>query len=620
MRAASTAINVHYLPQRQPRQAPHRDPYSGFDRINGEHPWRHAAPRGFVDYQARIIRDSRVVYFNFALATEMGLLPANHPETLNAKLERKLLETFSLQIINEYDVESGAAFDRADIKPNRYMATRYLQAQHPSRAGTTSGDGRSIWNGLFVGNGFHWDVSSCGTGATCLSPHFARTRKHVRTGDPQAHYGSGLAEVDEGLSAAIMSEIFHSRGIPTERTLAVIEGPKGNAVNVRAARNLLRPSHLFVPLRQGDHRGLKSAVDYYIDRQIANGEWAGRRNAPDRYDELLRDVALRYARFSAQMEDEYIFCWMEWDGDNVLASGGIIDYGSIRQFGLFHHRYRYDDVERFSTNIKEQKSKARHLVQTFAQMVGWLKSGRYRELRHYGDAPVLRLFDEEFESRKTRLMLRRLGMSARQEDKLLFQDRSLVRRFHEAYAYFERKEAAGGYRNVPDGINWPAAYSIRNLVRELPKRYLEKEGPVDAGEFLRLLKSPYANRKLLKPDGRQKAKARDFQSRYWTLLTRIAGKRSLEKTLLEMTMRASVANATPVTGDAVIHIVDALIEARKKMAPDEFIQLVDRFIDRHSGDRKGRQAEKKQPAKLTAFGEKTLFALLDLVEDHRHTI
>ncbi len=620
MRTASTRSNVHYLPQREPRHAPRREAYSGFDRINGEHPWRHAAPGGFVDYQARIIRNSKVVYFNFALAMEMGLLPADHPQALNARLEKKLVETFALQIINEYDIENGARYKPEDIKPNHYMATCYLQTQHSSRAGATSGDGRSIWNGLFIGNGFYWDISSCGTGATCLSPYFARTRKPVRTGDPQAHYGSGLAEIDEGLSAAIMSEIFHSRGIPTERTLAVIEGPQGNAVNVRAARNLLRPSHLFVPLKQDDHQGLKSAVDYYIERQIANGEWDGPKHAPERYDELLRDVALRYARFSAQMEDEYIFCWMEWDGDNVLASAGIIDYGSIRQFGLFHHRYRFDDVERFSTNIKEQKSKARYLVQTFAQMVGWLKTGRCRELRHYKDSPYLKLFDEEFESRKTRLMLRRVGLSARQQDRLLLQDPSLVKRFHEAYAYFERKEAAGGYRNVPDGINWPAAYSIRNLVKELPKKYLQKEGMVDAREFLHLLKSPYAGRKLLRPNGKLRAKAREFQVRYWTLLTKSAGKRSLKKTLLELTMRASVANGTAVTGDAVIHIVATLVETRRKMASGDFIRLVDQFIDKHCGDRKARRAEKKQQARLTALGEKTLFALLDLVEDHRHTI
>jgi transcriptional regulator with XRE-family HTH domain len=58
----------------------------------------------------------------------------------------------------------------------------------------------------------------------------------------------------------------------------------------------------------------------------------------------------------------------------VLANGksefiGIIDYGSVRQFGIRHDKYRYDDVERFSTNLNEQKNKARLIVQVFAQLV-----------------------------------------------------------------------------------------------------------------------------------------------------------------------------------------------------------------------------------------------------------
>jgi len=35
---------------------------------------------------------------------------------------------------------------------------------------------------------------------------------------------------------------------------------------------------------------------------------------------------------AAVLEEEYIFNWLAWDGDNLLASGAILDYGSIRQF------------------------------------------------------------------------------------------------------------------------------------------------------------------------------------------------------------------------------------------------------------------------------------------------
>ena len=62
-----------------------------------------------------------------------------------------------------------------------------------------------------------------------------------------------------------------------------------------------------------------------------------------------------YAKLAAVMEEEYIFNWLAWDGDNMLASGGILDYGSIRRFAAKHNKYRYEDVDRFSTCLSEQR-------------------------------------------------------------------------------------------------------------------------------------------------------------------------------------------------------------------------------------------------------------------------
>ena len=61
---------------------------------------------------------------------------------------------------------------------------------------------------------------------------------------------------------------------------------------------------------------------------------------------MLRLLSKDFAEFAAKLEMDYIFAWLDWDGDNVLADAGIIDYGSVRQFGLRHDQYRYDDVER----------------------------------------------------------------------------------------------------------------------------------------------------------------------------------------------------------------------------------------------------------------------------------
>src|SRR5689334_1490182 len=52
--------------------------YERFEMLDGSHPWRNAAPDGFVDYPARVRGGGRVVYFNFDLARELELIPANH--------------------------------------------------------------------------------------------------------------------------------------------------------------------------------------------------------------------------------------------------------------------------------------------------------------------------------------------------------------------------------------------------------------------------------------------------------------------------------------------------------------------------------------------------------------
>ena len=133
------------------------------------------------------------------MAREIGLISSNHKNILNPDLEKKILETFGIIIINEFDIENCLKFPTKEIKKNKYMATRYVQLQHENKQGKTSGDGRSIWNGQFKGkNGITYDISSCGTGATCLSPATAKYKKNFQSGDPSISYGCGYSEIDEG--------------------------------------------------------------------------------------------------------------------------------------------------------------------------------------------------------------------------------------------------------------------------------------------------------------------------------------------------------------------------------------------------------------------------------------
>jgi uncharacterized protein YdiU (UPF0061 family) len=574
-----------------PAVAPQSKPYANFDQINGTHPWQQAAPEGFVLYQTRILRKSKVVFFNFALAKEMGLIAKDHVEHLTKNLERKLIETFALRVINEYDLVNKIKYPAKDIKQNPYMATRYLQLQHASVRGTTSGDGRSIWNGSFAAKGIRWDVSSCGTGATCLSPGAVLSKKPIKTGNKSVCYGNGLADLDEGLTAAIQSEVFNKKGISTERTLLIVQTPEQSAINVRAATNLLRPSHVFVPLKQSKHEALKNAYDYFLDRKIKNGEFPPLPFGALRYDAALRILARSYARFVAKLEHEYIFCWLAWDGDNMLMDGGIIDYGSIRQFGLCHHRYRYDDVDRFSTNLFEQRHEAKRLIQTLAQLTEFVKTGKKLSLGRFTKHNAIKLFKQEFEMELDYALLTSLGFSESNRESILRKNTKVWKRLKGALRNLERAIVEGGLRTVADGVNQSALYDVRKLWPELSKSALKNQ-PLSAKTCFDLIATENTKKRYSSPSRGFERNINQLQQAYAELISFLSD--NPKRLLLENTMRASLQGVAPaLTGDATIYIVDALVKAKRNLTSRDFQYVLSQLIADFSGNRENFKLSQK---------------------------
>ena len=550
--------------------------------LDGGHPFKSAVPDGYVDYPVRRRAGGRVLLFNFALAREMGLLPRDHPDALDRALCNEILDCFGLEIVNEYEQRRDpAAVERAG--PRRYMATRYLQLQHPGRQGRTSGDGRSIWNGVMRGGAGAWDVSSCGTGATRLSPATALHGRFFRTGDPSVSYGCGKAETWDALCAALMSEILHHNGVRTERTLAIIDYGDGSCVGVRAYPNLMRPAHLFHWLKQNDHARLKAAVDYYIERETGDGRWPRRKDGHGRYRYLLERITEDFARTAARFESEYIFCWMDWDGDNILLDGAIIDYGSVRQFGLFHHEYRYDDVDRMSTTITEQRLKARYIVQTMAQLVDFLITSRRKSIKSFRKSPALARFDRLFAQWKERLLIERMGYDPDMLD-VLTRDRAFMQRlraFARIYAIFERAKSSRGPYKVSDGITWDAVFCMRDILRELPRRYLDGESRVPAEEFLELMRSSYASEDDVRPSRRRNTRIRRFQDDYIAMIERAAIIRdcSASAMLREVERRSSVLNRYErITGDGVLLAAKKWIASHNAMNHKELYTVFRDFV------------------------------------------
>jgi uncharacterized protein YdiU (UPF0061 family) len=559
-----------------------RAKYPRFGRIDGRHPWKRRVAGGFVDYSARRRRDGQVAFFNFALAKEMGLVPEKHPERLNPELSRQILRTFGLQILNEWDYLHRTRVPSRDRLPHTYMATRYLQLQHPGRRGTTSGDGRSVWNGTITHAGVTWDVSSCGVGVTRLCPATAHEGRFFRTGTRTASYGCGTAALGEGISAALLSETFHRNGIATERVLAVIALSNGYAINVRAGRNLLRPSHFFAPLKQGDLPRLRAAIDLFAERQIANRDWPRLAPGTARYRFLADECARVFARAAATFESEYVFCWLDWDGDNVLAGGGIVDYGSVRQFGLYHREYRFDDAERWSTTIPEQRLKARYIAQCFAQIRAYLLEGRKRPLEDFARDPCLRLFDREFAAAKERLLVRKLGLRPRTAAFLLRARRRELERFRHAFAYFERARSARGPQKVPDGLTWNAVFSVRDLLRELPHRYAALPAPIGGRELLHIALSSYASRADRAATPARLRMAARFERSYLRLLRAAAAfeRRPLARLLREVARRSAVINRRDrITGDGVDYATDRLLRYRRRLSSGKLHRVISAFVD-----------------------------------------
>lgn len=597
-------------------------PYDAFDTIDGRHPWQTAVSEGFVAYPVKQLERGKVLYFNFALAREMGLISESHPETLTPELTAKILETFSIQILNEYDQLLGIDPKKLKLKENKFMATRYLQLQHANKQGKTSGDGRGIWNGTYKNKGVTWDVSSRGTGVTCLAPGAVEANRPLKTGATEFGYGCGLADVSELLGSAMLSEIFHHNGIGTERVLTVIDLGKGCGIGVRAARNLIRPAHLFLYLKQGRIETLRRATDYLIQRQIENKEWKFSPSARDKYRCMVREIARDFARFTSKLERDYIFAWLDWDGDNVLASAGIIDYGSIRQFGLRHDQYRYDDVQRFSTNLNEQRGKARQLIQVFAQAAHYLETGKRRAVEAFENCQAVKDFDREYDRHLRTYFLSQVGFDDSQVAAISALKSGLAEELYQSFLVLEKTKTQAPMKRLPDGVNRPAVFNMRAVLREFPRLLLNglEDGvtEIKAEELLDVMASSHAKKADLKLRGSLRKKMDRFQNAYALALKTAGFDFSRPETLKPLCERAEDRNrAGRITGNGAEFVVDELLKAKRRGVSQSELQLaLTHFIAQQSP--KG--SVRLQPMSLQSGAGRLYQALVNLAFEFQEDI
>jgi hypothetical protein len=373
--------------------------------------------------------------------------------------------------------------------------------------------------------------------------------------------------------------VFTRNGIQTERILCVLEYHGGTSVTVRAGLNLLRPSHFFLHLKQGRYDRLKAVADYYIDRQLANGTWAPIPRGKDRYDYLLERVAETFAKLSARFEKDYIFCWLDWDGDNILVDGSIIDFGSIRQFGLYHHEYRFDDHERWSTNVKEQRIKARDIVQTFAQLVDFIKTHKKKPHDRFQHVAALHQFDRTYKQHKRELLLERMGFDRKDLPHLIKGRGRTIERFENVFYNLEMTTTQKGEVKVPDGVCRHAIFKMRDVLRDLPDILMG--GGASAKDFMDIMRSEYATKRDLRLTRYRRWQIQRLQRTYSDLVRYLAKHRKVDEmaVLKELAARSKVINRPErITGDAVSAIADDLTARRRRLTHGQLYRAVEGFV------------------------------------------
>jgi hypothetical protein len=343
---------------------------------------------------------------------------------------------------------------------------------------------------------------------------------------------------------------------------------------------------MFRYLKQGRHAELKASVDYFIDREIENGFWELSSEQQQRYTIALDYFARSYARLAALLEEEYIFNWLSWDGDNMLASGAILDYGSIRQFAAKHDKYRYKDVDRYSASLAEQRGWARSLVQVFAQAMAFIDSGVKENLNKFKDADCLRVFDEAFASERDQRLLWRIGFTPEQISYLMNNARTEIRDFDRSLSYFEDRKVRKGIEKLPDGFTHNPVFLIRNLLRVLPAYYVaqtinrveETSAYMPDDIFCGIMAASYVRKRDLELTPAAAAHIKSFQESYLQLIAAFGGPFDLVlKTLQE---RSAVINHRHrITGDAVAWIIEEVIAMKGKIRTDGLQEAIDAFID-----------------------------------------
>ncbi|WP_462413278.1 protein adenylyltransferase SelO [Neobacillus sp. Marseille-QA0830] len=262
----------------------------------------------FTSQNPSPVRSPKLAVFNHELAESLGL------------------DVMSLQS------EVGVAVFAGNKIPEGASPLAQAYAGHQFGHFTRLGDGRALLLGEHISpNGKRVDIQLKGSGRTPYS----------RGGDGRAALGPMLREY-------IISEAMHALGIPTTRSLAVVDSGEPvyretalpGAILTRVAASHIRVGTFQYAAAWGSVEELRNLADYTIKRHYPEVE-----ATVNPYLSLLQQVIKRQAELIAKWQ-LVGFIHGVMNTDNMAISGETIDYGPCAFIDIYDPATVFSSIDR----------------------------------------------------------------------------------------------------------------------------------------------------------------------------------------------------------------------------------------------------------------------------------
>ena len=265
------------------------------------------------------------------------------PEIFHSKITVKPVQSPKLVVLNEalaqtlgldpaeLTEEAGVAILAGNQVPEGSIPLAQAYAGHQFGNFTMLGDGRALLVGeQLTPDGKRLDIQLKGSGRT-----------------PYSRGGDGRAALRPMLREYLISEAMHGLGIPTTRSLAVVEtGEKvrretalPGAVMTRVADSHLRVGTFQYAARFGTKEDLKALADYTLERHFPHVQ-----DVSNPYLALFQEVIKRQASLLAKWQLAG-FIHGVMNTDNMAISGETIDYGPCAFMDSFDPKTVFSSID-----------------------------------------------------------------------------------------------------------------------------------------------------------------------------------------------------------------------------------------------------------------------------------